>query len=418
MMKRSNLVPRYPSSRRRAAVAVLTAVTLVVLFIFASLAVDLGFVRAVCGDMQHTADSAALAGASALWEAEEADVDKVKERATDMIQRMQESQGFEAMPDQVIEVGKWDYESREFTPLEPGTGAPFAVRVVSIRNKTPLFFAAIMGRYSTDVTREAVAVGSGRCGGIWGLRGVRVVGNVVTDSYNSDEGTYMADSAYENGDICSGRDVVLNGGVEVHGDVMCGFGYEVNINGAAAEITGMTTANSQEISYGPLDFGDIRYTNDNLSIPLLTDGGRSPWRRGLGANFRLNANDNVTFPPGNFYFDSITMNSGATITLSGKTTIYVGGNVAAAGAGIINATADPGNLDMKVAGTEFAIGGTYEFYGSVVAPNADVKLYGTADYFGAMIGGTVSMLGDFQFHVDESLPEADFFDPPMPTLVK
>src|SRR3972149_3462694 len=52
--------------RRRGTVAVMTAVTLVVLLIFASFAVDLGFVGAVCGDMQHTADSAALAGASAL----------------------------------------------------------------------------------------------------------------------------------------------------------------------------------------------------------------------------------------------------------------------------------------------------------------------------------------------------------------
>ena len=417
-MKRSNLVPRHQSSRRRAAVAVMTAVTLVVLLIFASLAVDLGFVRAVCGDMQHTADSGALAGASALYEAEVADEATVRERASDMIERMQKSQGFAALDDQIIEVGIWNYVTREFTAADATTLGQFAVRVVSVRKKTPLFFAAIMGKFSTEVTREAVAVGSGRCGGIWGLRGVRVVGNVVTDSYSSDEGTYMADTANENGDICSGRDVVLNGGVEVNGDVMCGFGYEVDVNGASAEITGMTTANSQDVNYGPLDFGDIRYTNDNLNIPALTDSGRSPWSRGLGANFSLSANDNITFPPGNFYFDSITMNSGATITLSGKTTIYVGGNVAAAGAGIINATADPGNLDMKVAGTEFAIGGTYEFYGSVVAPNADVKLYGTADYFGAMIGGTVSMLGDFQFHVDESLPEADFFDPPMPTLVK
>lgn len=416
-MKRSDLVSRHQSSRRRAAVAVLTGVTMIVLLICASFAVDLGFVRAVCGDMQHTADAGALAGASALIQSDGEDTIAARDRALDVIERMQKSQGFEALGDQIIEFGTWDYETREFTPGDATLSKSFAVRVVGVRKKTPLFFAAIMGKYSTDVTRQAVALGSGPCGGIWGLRGVRVIGNVVTDSYKSEEGPYVADTASENGDICSGRNVVLNGGVEVNGDVMCGFSYEVEVNGAAAEITGLTTANSQPVTYGPLDFGDIKYVNDNPTIPN-TDAGNSPWRAGGGWNLHLTANDNVDIAPGNYYFDSILMRSGATITLSGKTTMYVGGNVVAAGAGIVSATADPRDLNMVVAGTHFAFGGTYEFYGSVVAPNADVRLHGTGDYYGTIIGGTVTMLGDFQFHVDETLPEASFFDPPMPSLVK
>lgn len=416
-MKRSNLVPRHQSSRRRAAVAVLTAVTLVVLLIFASFAVDLGFVRAVCGDMQHTADSAALAGASALREADGADPDLVKERAVQMIELMQKSQGFEAMQDQVIEVGKWDFETREFTPLEPGERAPFAVRVVSIRKKTPLFFAAIMGKYSTDVLREAVALGSSKCGGIWGLRGVRVDGSVVTDSYDSDDGIYLADTAGDNGDICSGRDVTINGGVEVDGDVMCGFGYEVDINGGAGEISGTTTSNSSPVT-GPVpDFGNIRYVNDNSTIGL-TDGGRSPWRAGGGWNLYVTANDNAGVPPGEYYMDTITMRSGATITVSGKTTFYVAGKVNASGAGIANVTSDPQNLTIISKGTAFEIGGTADFYGSVLAPYADVNLHGDSQWYGAVVGGTVWVHGNVKFHVDESLSIVDFFDPPMPTLVK
>jgi len=417
MMKRSSLFSRHQSSRRRAAVAVMTAVTLVVLLIFASFAVDLGFVRAVCGDMQHTADSAALAGASALWEADHADHGTVKQRALDMIERMQKSQGFEAMQDQIIEVGKWDYATREFTPLEPGAGAPFAVRVVSIRKKTPLFFAAIMGKYSTDVLREAVALGSGKCGGIWGLRGVRVNGSVVTDSYDADDGVYSADTAGDNGDICSGRDVRASGGFEINGDVMCGFGYEVDINGGSGEISGTTTSNSGPV-VGPVpDFGNILYVNDNGAIGL-TDGGRSPWRAGGGWDLYLNANDNVGVPPGEYYMDTITMRSGATITVSGQTTFYVAGKVDARGAGIVNVTNDPKNLSIISTGTVFEIGGTADFYGSVLAPYAAVNLYGDSQWFGAVVGGTVWFRGNIVFHVDESLSIVDFFDPPMPTLVK
>jgi len=403
--------------RRRGAVAVLTAITLVVLIICASLAVDLGFVRTVCGDMQHTADSAALAGASALWEADEADVDVVTERAVDILERMQKSQGFDALQDQVIEVGTFDVKSREFTAVTDASRAPFAVRVVSVRKNTPLFFAAIIGKYSTEVTREAVALGSGKCGGIWGLEGVRVTGDVVTDSYDADSGAYSEDTAGDNGDVCSGRNITLNGGVEINGDAMCGFGYDVIVNGASGEITGLTTANSGPVDSPEVDFGDIKTVNDNLTIPL-TDGGRSPWKAGLGSNLYLNANDNVNVAGGKYYFDSITMRSGATITLTGPVTFYIGGKVDASGAGIVNASSDPSDLTIISAGTSFEIGGTADFYGSVFAPYAAVKLHGDTNFYGALIGKTVTMLGNFQFHVDESLPIVDFFDPPQPSLVR
>ena len=48
--------------------------------------------------------------------------------------------------------------------------------------------------------------------------------------------------------------------------------------------------------------------------------------------------------------------------------------------------------------------GGVSFYGSILAPYADVQLAGTAEYFGAVIGLTVRISGDFEFHVDESSP--------------
>jgi len=409
---------RPPNDRRRAAVAVLTGITLVVLLLFASLAVDLGFVRAVCGDMQHTADSAALAGASALWKTDDPDVGLVHERAMDIIERMQRSQGFSDLGSQEIEVGSFNVRTRQFVAIDdPTASKPFAVRVRSIRNRTPLFFAGVTGHQSTDVDREAVAVGSSPCNGIWGLRGVRVIGDVVTDSYDADDGAYSTLTAGDDGDICSGRNITVNGGVEINGDLMCGFGYQVTVNGSSSEITGLTTANSGPVSGPALDFGDIRFNNDNTYIGLTT-GGQSPWRAGAGANMWLSANDNLTLPPGRYYLDSLTMRSGATIRVNGPTTFYIVGDVAAAGAGIVSATRDPGDLSIIAAGRNFAIGGSFDFYGSVLAPNADVVLHGDAGFYGALVGGTVEIRGNTQIHVDESLPLADFFQPPPPSLVK
>ena len=401
--------------RRRGTVAVLTAVTLIVLLIFASFAVDLGFVRAVCGDMQHTADAGALAGASALMQSDGKETEDAKERALDVIERMQKSQGFEALDDQIIELGTWDYGTREFTPVTGPSDKPFAVRVVGVRNNTPLFFAGIMGKYSTNVTREAVALASGPCAGIWGLEGVKVTGNVSTDSYISDDGPYSEATARDNGDICSGRNITVNGGVEVDGDVMCGFGYEVTTNGNP-EITGLTTANTGPVTAPTVDFGDVKSVNDDLLIGKTTNN-KSPWK-GAGWNLYLNANDNVNVPAGKYYMDSITMHSGATITVTGPTTIYVGGNVAASGAGVLNKTADPGNFSLIAAGTSFDFGGGFDFYGSILAPNADAKIHGNCQMYGGLVAKTVTMLGTIDFHVDESLPLMNLMKPPQPSLVK
>ena len=403
---------------RRGAVAVMTAVTVVVLLMIATLAVDLGFVRAVCGDMQNTADSGALAGASALYDAGQAslaDPQEAKDRALYVIDLMQKSQGFSALGDQVIQVGTWDPDTLTFTPMEEsGATRPFAVRVVSVRNETPFFFAAVMGKYSTDVDREAVAQGSGRCKGIWGLRGIRVNGSVVSDSFDSTVAPYEADTAGDEGDLCSGRWLRISGAATINGDAMAGMGHVVEINGSAAEITGFTSSNTADIAGPTVDFGSSPYINNNGSIGA-TDGGRSPWRNG---GLYVSANDNLVIPPGAYYFNSITMRSGATITTSGDTTIYIGGVVDAAGGGIINNSARPHNLSIFSNGTSFEIGGTYDFHGSVVAPNANVVVHGDAQWYGALIGGTVWMRGNTEFHVDESIPGQDFVDPPPPTLVR
>ena len=415
-MKLYHWLRRQPAWRR-AAVAVVTAICLVVLLVFASFSIDLGFVRAVCGDMQHTADGAALAGASALMQSDGQDPDAARARAIDIIERMQASQGFEALEDQIIQLGTWDHQTHTFTLTDPAVTKPFAVRVVSVRNNTPLFFAAILGKDFTNVSRQAVALGSGPCSGVWGLEGVKVIGNVVTDSYDSTTENYSAETANENGDVCSGRNINVNGGVEIHGDAMAGLGYDVIVNGSSGEITGITTSNNSVVTAPTIEFGDVQYVNDNLTIPL-TDSGKSPWKGALGWDLFLTANDNVNVAPGNYYFETLTMRSGSSITLSGKTTFYIDGNVDAAGAGIISLTQNPNDLSIISLGAQFDLGGTFDFFGSVLAPYADVALYGDAGFYGAVIGQTVEMKGNFQFHVDESLPLLDFLRPPQPSLVK
>jgi len=404
-----------PSTRRRGAVVVLVAVTLVTLLLCATMAVDVGYICALSAEQQSNADAGALAGAGALYDG---DLLTPKQRAYEVIGYNQKRQGYLSLEDQVVEIGWWHPVDNVFTALpDPADWSTrgYAVRVRAYRNDAPLFFARIIGKNSTDVSREAVTVGGELCKGIWGVQGVRIPGNVYTDSYDSTAGLYDPTTAGSQGDVCSGRGIDGMGSVEVHGDMMTGLGYWPTLAGVAAEDTfptGITTS-SVDGMIGPY-----------VEVP---DGLVS------GGDLNVNAFNNVDLAPGTYLYDSITMRAGASITVSGPTTIYVASlssiegsldidinasDVTATGRGFINTTQDPHNLTIVIMGDEAILNGTEAFYGSVIAPNAELNLSGTSDFYGAAMANTVLMRGDFQAHIDESLPVYDLLKAPRPFLVQ
>lgn len=399
---------------RRGAVIVLVAVSMITILIFGALAVDVGHLCAVVGDMQHTADGASLAGASAI---RDEDPGSVRARALNIISAMQDSLGFDSLDDQVIELGTWSSITREFTSLaDSGAVRPFAVRVVSHRSETPYFFAAIIGHYSADVFREAVAVGSGPCTGIWGIEGVKA-GSISTDSYDATAGPYEAATAGEDGDLCSGRELTINGSIDLHGDAMSGFGYDVEVNGSSGVITGLTTSNYLDVTSPEVDFGNVATANDNATIGL-TDGGSSPWKKS-GWHLDIQGQQTLTLAGGTYYFDSVKLSGGATIQITGPSKIYVSGSIDATGGTFVNEAKNPADFEIISSGTEVKITGGTGFYGSILAPYADVTLSGNdTGFYGGLVGKTVTLRGDFSIHVDESLPINDLFTPPQPTLVR
>jgi hypothetical protein len=398
--------------RRRGAVAVLVAVSLVTLFIFAALAVDVGYICALTAEQQNTADAGSLAGGNLLQEGNHFNVD---DRVLRLIGKNQRPQGYQSLEDQIVEIGIWNSRDHEFIALDPvDWDRAFAVRVRAARNQAPLFFAGVIGFTETDVWREAVAVGSKPCGGIWGLEGVRVPGNVITDSYNSTEGGFDETTAYDNGDICSGREIDVRGSVDINGDAMAGLGYYVDVRGAPI-ITGISSATLDGVPSPPMDFGDVSVNNDNGTIPM-TDLGADPFTS--GNSIHINSDDNLTLAPGSYHLDSFTMASDAGLTLTGPTTFYVTGDMKVTGAALVNTTMDPNDFTILSSGEEVTINGTAEFFGQILAPNADVTIGGDADWYGAVIGQTVKMHGNFNFHVDESVPFAQpWYDLPPVMLV-
>ncbi len=387
--------------RRRGAVVVLVTASMVTLLVFASLAVDVGYICALTGEAQDNADAGCLAGASAIHQG---DYDSVKARALDLIGRNQKRQGFHALEDQIVEVGRWDkatstFDSMDFSLADKAN----AVRVVAVRNKVSLFFASVMGHHSTDVRREAIAMVAPTCGGVWGIKDVYVGGNVRVDSYDSTEGEYSVGSADNNGDVCSNGPLRVAGSIEIYGDTL---GDPVEIDGGKAYVDGNIDILHSPVEIAAIDFGDVATNNDNETIGL-TDNGFDPV---VGQTLNVPANDNLTLAPGTYFFDSIDFEVAkgkkvpGSISVKGPTKIYLNGTFGATAQGTINTTNDPHDFTLISSGPSLAIVGGSTFYGSIFAPNATILLAGNADVYGAMIGSEVQMTGAFQFHVDESLP--------------
>ena len=99
------------SNRRRGAVVVLVAVSLITLFIFAALAVDVGYICALTAEQQNNADATALAGAGGL---QDDDWKAALRHAKYILGKNQQPQGYRSLEDQIIEVGIWNSVTQEF----------------------------------------------------------------------------------------------------------------------------------------------------------------------------------------------------------------------------------------------------------------------------------------------------------------
>ncbi len=170
----------------RGATAVIVAICLVMLCAFLALALNVGHMFSVRGELQNAADSAALAGAKdldgtmtpitsnqSLEGAIASGTDFAERHSTDTHTDVEVTAGD-------VEIGFWDVATRTFTAYSTPSVTPElascqtlpcinAVRARSYRDPThsgsvPVAFGAMLGRATNEVRAEAVAVTGGPCG--------------------------------------------------------------------------------------------------------------------------------------------------------------------------------------------------------------------------------------------------------------
>ncbi len=218
----------------------------------------------------------------------------------------------------------------------------------------------------------------------------------------------------------------LLGNSTIFGRVGTGPGGDLNI-GSGGNV-GSTLWNINPLNDGKVQPG--YYTDDvNVYIPdpqIPTGFGPAviPGSGSVGGT-----NYTYVLANGDYHLNELKLSSSDTVlvtgqarivvdgvtSLSGSAAIVIGtgasvewysrGQVDLAGNGVVNGSGQPKNFMLTGLGTCTAVSysGSSRFVGTIYAPRADVKLSGNADACGALVGNTIKLVGNMNFHYDESL---------------
>lgn len=107
---------------------------------------------------------------------------------------------------------------------------------------------------------------------------------------------------------------------------------------------------------------------------------------------------------GDYYVNNLSATGKGIIVIDGPTRLYIQSAMDLAGQAILNPSGIPANLQIFYDGTDpLTISGQAELYGVIFAPNADVTFSGSGKLFGAVAAKSVTATGNFTIHFDVAL---------------
>ena len=250
--------------------------------------------------------------------------------------------------------------------------------------------------------------------GFIGIESVDSRNNAVTDSYNSDDGSYGGSNTAENGGLCSKGPVTLASGADVFGDAQ---GSSVTqLAGGGTSISGSSTPTPIPQQFPPIDFSMIG-PDDNARINQ-----ESPPPYGAefyNPNTReliIDQGKNLTLTSGTYHFSNLFLRGGSQFIIDGEVTIFVDGQLTFDNGTVANLSQAPNQLTLNVGAGPVNIQGGQQLHAVIYAPEADVNIANGSGFFGGIIGRTLSFAGGGGLHYDESLNNDQQQDVP-PQLV-
>lgn len=280
-------------------------------------------------------------------------------------------------------------------------------------------------------------------GGVLSKGGITLNGNVLIDSFNSQDplystnGQYIASRRKDGGNIATVDSnivatVSVGGNVDVFGKVFTGPDDSISIVGGGTVGSLSWNATNSGIQSG--------WTNNTLNIsipnaeaPTFTTGLGLP-SSGNNILNGTNYSNSHMLTSGNYKFDSnVSLNSDRKILIQGNVklhmnanlsltansriligtnsslTIYASGSLSFNGQGVANGSGYATNLTVfgQTNCTSISVGGGSQFVGVIYAPYANYTQNGggssSMNFCGSIVANTVTLSGHSEIHYDESL---------------
>jgi hypothetical protein len=188
-------------------------------------------------------------------------------------------------------------------------------------------------------------------------------------------------------DIFANNKVTLAGVVTVQGDVISGGSVSTSGN---PNISGQVVQNAGTFAYPPPTAAAqaAKAHNNNAALKV---GKKSPISAG---ELKLSGQTTLNMPGGVYYFEKgISISGQAKINVQGPVKIYVNGSVRISGISNTNNN-EAHRLELfSVSSDSVNISGTSTSTLHVIAPLADVRISGTADFHGTVLGYDVNLSG-------------------------
>ncbi|MFQ5803130.1 MAG: PilX N-terminal domain-containing pilus assembly protein [Candidatus Methylomirabilales bacterium] len=246
--------------------------------------------------------------------------------------------------------------------------------------------------------------------GLFGLDLVELAGTQV-DSYDSTQGPYDPLNPGTKGHIHSNNRFKFWSNNTVNGDV--------HLVGPAIEESGVNNTINGSTNPGVASNNVVT----DVSYPACTNAtGISPPAAfifdPLDCDLTVLAGATVTFDQGTHSFHKITVESDASLAVTGPVQIYMTGQFKAYNGAVINTSQIPANLmifssydGIDGLGTDamYMDNGTGEFYAGIYALNGEVEFQNAAlgwQIYGAIVAKHIDIENGAQFHYDVALAQS------------
>jgi len=227
---------------------------------------------------------------------------------------------------------------------------------------------------------------------------IDIKNSFVTDSYNADSG-YAATHLDSTGDVGSNGNIDVNNGAFIGGSIATSLAGGASVHPGATVNGDITDAAAEnELPLIPQSEYDWAEANNSATTGITGSYSYSP------STNALISTGSMVFSTGVYYFSDITLKNSAALSVApgAEVVIYVTGDIEMKNSSEINSGGNPADLIIYSQG-DFVLKNSGDIAAVLYAPENDVDLRNSGEFYGSIIAETITAHNSANFHYDRNL---------------